>query len=229
MLLKNLGRGLFEDLGPQADQSNSCFRHVNWGCGFADLDNDGHCDLFVANGHTEDNIEQRDRNGAYRTWNVVLRNLSQGRFADVSAACGVRQTAAHSARGIVLDDLDNDGDIDVVILNSRERPTVLRNMLNESGSSKHWLQLRLLGVQTNREGVGARVQVTAGELVQTDEVHSGRGYQSHWGTRLHFGLGAHDRVDRIEIRWLGGQTEVLENVAADRLWTVVEGGGAVVQ
>jgi enediyne biosynthesis protein E4 len=125
----------------------------------------------------------------------------------------------------VFEDLDNDGDIDVVILNSRERPTILRNLLQESGAKSHWLQIRLQGTSTNRDGVGARVKVWAGDLVQVDEVHSGRGYQSHWGSRLHFGLGLHDRVERIEVQWIGGGTEVLEDVAVDRLVTIREGGG----
>ncbi|MCY2988541.1 MAG: CRTAC1 family protein [Planctomycetota bacterium] len=223
MLLKNLGHGLLENVAPTTNAGAAGFAYVNWGCGFVDFDNDGHPDLFLANGHTEDNIEQRDRNSAYRTWNVVLKNTGAGRFVDVSAPCGIRRTAVHSARGVAFEDLDNDGDIDVVVLNSRERPTVLRNMLQESGSPNHWLQIRLRGVTANRDGVGARVRVVAGDLVQIDEVHSGRGYQSHWGSRLHFGLGPHDRVDRIEVRWLGGGTDLIENVRGDRLITIIQG------
>jgi hypothetical protein len=152
-----------------------------------------------------------------------LRNNGAGRFVDVSNQCGLSLTAVHAARGAAFDDLDNDGDIDVVILNSRERPTILRNMLNETGSSNHWLQVRLRGAKTNRDGVGARVKVVAGNLTQIDEVHSGRGYQSHWGSRLHFGLGRRDQVDRIEVHWLGGGVDVLENVPVDRRVTITEG------
>jgi len=125
-------------------------------------------------------------------------------------------------RGVALDDLDNDGRIDVVILNSRRPARVLRNV---SQTGNHWLQIELRGVKTNRDGVGARVRVAAGGLVQIDEKHSGRGYQSHFGGRLHFGLGKQDRVDRIEVRWIGGGTDVFENVAADQLVTLTEGGG----
>jgi hypothetical protein len=96
-------------------------------------------------------------------------------------------------------------------------------MLVEEGSKNHWLQVQLRGVKTNRDGVGAHVTVVAGGLLQLDEVHSGRGYQSHWGSRLHFGLGKHDRADRVEIRWIGGGDDVLENIPADRLITVTEG------
>jgi hypothetical protein len=125
-----------------------------------------------------------------------------------------------SSRGAAFGDLDNDGDIDAAILNSRREPTILRN---DSQTGHHWIQLRLQGVKTNRDGVGARVRVVAGDLAQIDEVHSGRGYQSHWGTRLHFGLGERARVDSIEVRWIGGGVDVIENVAADRLVTIFEG------
>jgi hypothetical protein len=223
VLYRNLGDGVLEDATVQAGAAAG-FNNVKWGCGFVDFDNDGHRDLFLAMGHLQDFIDQYDPTSSYRTTNIVLRNLGNGRFADVSDRCGVARVPPHSARGAAFDDLDNDGDLDVVILNSREPPTILRNMLRESGSKNHWLAVRLEGVKTNRDGVGARVRVVAGGLVQIDEVHSGRGYQSHWGLRLHFGLGPHDRVDRLEVRWLGGGCDVLEDVPADRLLVVTENG-----
>jgi hypothetical protein len=118
--------------------------------------------------------------------------------------------------------LDNDGKIDVVISNSRRPPVVLRN---ESENDHHWLHLKLQGVKVNRDAVGARVTVTSGELVQTDEVHSGRGYQSHFGTRLHFGLGNHDRIDMIRVRWPGGSTELWRDIKPDQVLTLTEGSG----
>ncbi len=124
------------------------------------------------------------------------------------------------ARGIAFDDLDNDGRVDVVVSN-RNRPAVV--LRNESNTGNHWLAVRLRGVKSNRDGVGARVTVVAGDLVQVAEVHSGRGYQSHFGSRLHFGLGRRSRVDRIEVRWIGGGTDVVKDVPVDRLVTVVEG------
>jgi hypothetical protein len=124
-----------------------------------------------------------------------------------------------SSRGAAFDDLDGDGDIDVVVLNSRAAPTVLRN---ESVTENHWIDIRLQGTVTNRDAVGSRVTVIAGDLKQIDEVHSGRGYQSHYGTQLHFGLGRRNRVDRIEVKWLGQGTDVLENVEVDRCLTIVQ-------
>jgi len=155
--------------------------------------------------------------------NLLLANDGRGKFVNVSDQCGDGLAVELSSRGAAFDDLDNDGDVDVVILNSRARPTILRNMLAASGAKSHWLQLRLEGAKTNRDGVGARVRVVAGDLTQIDEVHSGRGYQSHWGSRLHFGLGPRTRADRIEVRWIGGGVDVLTDVGVDRHLTVTEG------
>jgi hypothetical protein len=122
---------------------------------------------------------------------------------------------------VAFEDFDNDGRIDVVVLNSRGEPTILRN---ESQTGNHWLELRLRGVKSNRDGVGARVYVVARDLKQMDEVHSGRGYQSHWGTRLHFGLGKHQRINRVEVHWpRSGIVDILEDVPADQLLTIAEG------
>jgi hypothetical protein len=225
MLFVNIGGGMFQDSGGRSGAAARTFNQVKWGCGLVDFDNDGYRDLFIVCGHLLDNVEQFDDTTSYRAHNVVLRNLGNGRFVDVSRASGVESLPAASGRGAAFDDLDNDGDIDVVILNSRGRPTVLRNMLQESGSKNHWLQVTLKGVKTNRDGVGARVTVAAGALTQIDEVHAGRGYQSHWGTRLHFGLGPHRRVDRLEVRWIGGGVEILENLPVDRHLIVTEGTG----
>ncbi len=226
VLFRNLGNGLFEDVTVRTGAGQGALNNVKWGCGFVDFDNDGRRDLFLGMGHLQDAIDQWDTSTSYRTRNILLWNTGQGRFANASAACGLDALAPHSARGVAFDDFDNDGDVDVVVLNSRERATLLRNMLRESGSRNHWIQIALRGAKTNRDGVGARVTVTAGDLVLVDEAHSGRGYQSHWGSRLHFGLGTHDRVDRIEVRWLGGAVDVLDDVGVDRTLAVAEGAGA---
>jgi len=223
VLFRNLGGGMFDDVTTAANAGAGCLPHVNWGCAFVDFDNDGHRDLFIANGHTEDNIELRDRSATYREPLVLLRNGGTGRFVDVSAQCIDGPVPVHVSRGAAFDDLDNDGDVDVIVLNSRERPTILRNMLQERGSASHWLQVRLRGVKTNRDGVGAHVAVVTPGGTWVDEVHSGRGYQSHWGSRLHFGLGTQARVERVEVRWIGGGTDVLENVPVDRLLVITEG------
>jgi hypothetical protein len=125
---------------------------------------------------------------------------------------------------VAFDDLDNDGDLDVVILNSRGEPTILRN---DSNRTNHWIQIQLRGTKSNRDGIGARVTVTAGDLTQIDEVHSGRSYQSDFGKRLHFGLGQRRAVEQIRVNWIGGGNDIVRNVGVDRLITIVEGRGLV--
>ena len=219
-LYKNLADGTFEDVTLKTGAGTGTLPNVTWGNSFVDFDNDGDRDLFIACGHLQDNVELYDGTTTYFEPNILLMNTGDGKFVDVSNTSGDVRKAKHSARGAAFDDLDNDGDIDVVILNSRQGPTVLRN---DSPAKGHWLQVRLRGVKTNRDGIGAQVRVTAGDLKLLDEVHSGRGYQSHYGMRLHFGLGNRNKVDRIEVRWIGGGVDVFKNVAADQLITLTEG------
>jgi len=223
-LYRNSGEGFFDDATLHARAGIRAGPYVNWGTGFADFDNDGDRDLFIACGHLQDNVELRDDTTEYLASNLLMMNRGDGGFLDVSDTGGDGMTPKRSSRGTGFDDLDNDGDVDVVVLNSRREPTILRN---DSPGDHHWLQVRLKGTKTNRDGVGARVRVVAGDLVQVDEVHSGRGYQSHHGTRLHFGLGHRDRVDRVEVRWIGGGVDVFPEVTVDRLLTLVEGTGGV--
>lgn len=221
-LYRNLGGGLFSDATRSAGAGVGTVVNVTWGSNFVDFDNDGDRDIFVACGHLQDNIERFDDRSTYLARNILLMNTGDGKFVDVTETSGDGMNVRLSSRGAGFDDLDNDGDIDVVIVNSRREPTILRN---ESPSEGHWLGVRLRGNRTNRDGVGAGVKVIAGDLTQINEVHSGRGYQSHSGMRLHFGLGKRGHIDRIEVRWIGGKVDVFENIAADRLVTLVEGKG----
>ena len=221
-LYRNLGSGMFEDLTLVTGAGAGTLPHVTWGNSFVDFDNNGFRDIFVACGHLQDNVEKFDDTTTYTARNILLLNTGDGKFRDVSDESGDGMKIKLSSRGAGFDDLDNDGDVDVVILNSRREPTVLRN---DSPSKGHWLQVRLKGVKTNRDGIGARVIVNAGDLTLIDEVHSGRGYQSHYGTRLHFGLSNREKVDRIEVRWIGGQVDVFENIAVDKIVTLIEGQG----
>jgi hypothetical protein len=184
------------------------------GTGFVDFDNDGDRDLFVACGHFNDNIQHIDSRTAVKVPNVLLMNTGRGKFVDVTRQGGSGLAVVESTRGAAFDDLDNDGDIDAVLLNANAPPTILRN---DSPTDRAWIQVRLVGQAANRNGVGASVRVTAGGQTQVAEVHAGRGYQSHWGQALHFGLGNHQRIERVEIRWPGGKTEKLAGPAINRL------------
>jgi hypothetical protein len=221
-LYKNLGDGMFEDVTFVAGAGAGTIHTVTWGNDFVDFDNDGDRDLFLALGHLQDNIELWDKRSSYLATNVLFMNTGDEKFVNVSDSAGDGMKVKLSSRAAGFDDLDNDGDVDVVVLNSRREPTVLRN---DSPNQGHWLQVRLHGTKTNRDGVGARAKVVTGNLTLLDEVHSGRGYQSHYGTRLYFGLGDHEHIERIEVRWIGGGTDIFRDIAADQLVTLVEGEG----
>jgi hypothetical protein len=149
-----------------------------------------------------------------------MRNTGDGKYVDVSSESGDGMKVKRSSRGAAFGDLDHDGRVDVVVLNSCAGPTVLRN---KSPGAGHWLEVDLRGKRCNRFGVGSQVKVVAGDLTLVDEVHSGRSYQSHFGMRLHFGLGTHRRIDRLEVRWLGGKTDALADLAADQIVALKEG------
>lgn len=223
-LYRNLGDDLFEDVTRVTGAGARTYPYVTWGTGFVDFDNDGDRDIFIACGHLQDEIDRYDSTSPYLAQNILHMNTGEGRFVDVSDTSGDGLKVRLSSRGAAFDDLDNDGDIDAVILNSRSYPTILRN---DSPLTHHWIQIRLQGTKTNRDGVGANVKVTAGDLTLVDEVHSGRSYQSHYGTRLHFGLGTHKKIDRIEVRWIGGGVDVFDDVAVDQFLTLEEGASNV--
>jgi enediyne biosynthesis protein E4 len=219
-LYRNLGRGMFEDVTHPEGAGAGTFPHVTWGTGMVDFNNDGHRDLFIACGHLQDTVDLWDDTTSYHARNILLANTGRGKFVDVSDRSGDGLAVKLSSRGAAFDDLDNDGDIDAVILNSRREPTILRN---DSPGQNHWIQIRLRGTRSNRDGIGARIRVVAGDLTLVGEVHSGRGYQSHYGMHPHFGLGQRTRVDRVEVRWIGGGTDVLEDVGVDRVLEITEG------
>lgn len=220
VLYRNLGNGTLEDVTVVTGAGQGCLPYVNWGTGLIDFNNDGWKDLFIACGHLQDNIDLYDDSTAYAVRNILLLNRGNGTFEDVSRRCGDGLDPVYSSRGAVFGDLDNDGDIDIVVLNSREKPTIIRN---DQRSGNHWVQITLRGVQSNRDAVGAKIRIVAGGLTQVDEVHSGRGYQSYWGPRLHFGLGRAAVIDRIEIHWPSGKTQVFEHLPVDRFITFTEG------
>ena len=220
VLYHNLGNGSLEDATLTSGIGEGALPYVNWGVGLVDFDNDGDRDAYLACGHLQDQVDQYDDSTAYEVCNILMLNRGDGKFVNVSDISGDGMAPKLSSRGAAFDDLDNDGDIDAVISNSRRESTVIRN---ESPATNHWIRIRLRGVTSNRDGVGAHVYVVSGALKQMAEVHSGRGYQSHYGLTLHFGLSTQEQIERIEVRWLGGTVDVLEHVPADQLITITQG------
>lgn len=219
-LLHNLEDGVFEDVTLASGAGSGTVPKVTWGTGFADFDNNGWRDLFVACGHIQDKIEHFDDRSTYYQTNILYRNLENGRFADVSVQSGDGLRVKLASRGIALDDFDNDGDVDVVIQNTRREPTLLRN---DSPNQGHWLQISLQGQRSNRDGIGAHVRVVTEDTTFLDEVHSGRSYQSDFGRRLYFGLGARSEIQRIEVDWIGGERSVFRDIPCDARLRLVEG------
>jgi hypothetical protein len=213
----NDGKGNFQD-GTLRSGLAVETRFIDWGIGIADLDNNGSPDLFIVTGGIYP--ELRDD---YDTPRVIFRNLGNGRFEELLGQAGPGVDATHSSRGCAFGDFDNDGDMDVVIVNHNEPPSLLRNDVDPVN---HWLKIKLTGVQSNRSAIGARVTVHYGGKIQAQEVLSQSSYLSMSDTRLHFGLGSAD-VAGIEIRWPLGRTEKLEEVGADQMIWVKEGSGIV--
>ena len=218
---RNMGDGIFEDVVVRAGLGINP-QYVGWGVAFADLDNDGLEDILQVNGHVypELNAETRTTQESYRNPRLVYRNLGNGRFEDVSAQAGAAIAQQKSSRGAAFGDFDNDGDLDVVVMNMGDTPSLLRNDLS---TTNHWIQLRLEGSKSNRSAIGATVRLESGGAVQTKPVLSQSSYISQNDFRLHFGLGSSTRVDRISVRWPSGSTEQFPGVPADGLVLLVEG------
>jgi hypothetical protein len=218
-LYRNLGRGQFEDVA-MASGLGVQNRYVQWGGGPADLDNDGKPDLFYATGNVYPEIEALLPQYPHRSPKVVFRNLGASRFDDVSARSGPGATSARSSRGVAFGDYDNDGDLDVLVMNMNDRPSLLRN---DYDGGNGWLALRLQGTLSNRAGLGATVVVTAGGRRQARAALSQTSYYSHDDLRLHFGLGAARAAELVEVRWPSGAVDLLRDVAGGSLRTVREG------
>jgi hypothetical protein len=217
-LYRNQGKGDFADVTVESGLGRNT-RFVGWGAGFFDFDNDGWADLLLVNGHAFPEVDRLKIDIHYKERAILYRNV-RGKFVDISATGGSGIQELHSARGAAFADYDNDGAVEVAIDNQNEAPSLLRQ---NAKTANHWVTLKLEGVKANRSAIGARVRITAGDLVQTAEVRSGGSYLSQNDLRLHFGLGgANNKAVSVEIAWPGGKRQVETAVGVDRAVTVRE-------
>ena len=214
-LYRNQGKGEFQDVSVESGLGRNT-RYVGWGCGFFDFDNDGWPDLLLVNGHAFPEVDRLKIDIQYKEHAILYRNQA-GRFVDISDAAGPGVRERHSSRGLAFADVANDGLLAALVNNQNEAPSLLRQAARPAN---HWIELKLEGVKANRSAIGARVRVTAGSLVQTAEVRSGGSYLSQNDLRLHFGLGAAAKVDKVEIAWPGGGQQVETKLPADRIATI---------
>jgi hypothetical protein len=196
--------------------------YVGWGTGFFDMDNSGWLDVFVANGHVYPQVDMISNAAHYRQPMLLFRNRHDGTFDEVGAEVGFSQMALRSRRGAAFGDLNNDGCVDIVTLNVGEAPSIL---LNHCQNGNHRALFKLLGTTSNRLAIGARVTVEAGGITQFSEVKAGSSFVSQNDLRQHFGLGKNTKMDRVTVRWPNGKSEILRDVPADFIYTVVEGQG----
>jgi hypothetical protein len=209
-LMRNTGANGFEDIGPSSGISQATAQYVSWGAGIYDFDNDGWLDILVFHGGLIHLVPQEQS---------LFRGLGNGKFADVSRDAGPVLDVKTVSRGACFADYDNDGKIDAFVVNLGAPATLLHNV---SHSSNHWLTVMLKGKKSNRDGIGAHLELFADGRKQIAERFAGSGYLSQDDGRIHFGVGPTTKVDKLKIHWPSGQDQVLENLAVDRILTVEE-------
>ncbi len=222
ILYRNDGKSNFEDVTIRAGLGVET-RFIGWGAGIFDFDNDGNPDLFWVTGSVYPEVEAKLPSYPFKTPRVLFRSLGNGKFEELFDQAGPGVATPHASRGCAFGDFDNDGDVDILVMNLNEPPSLLRNDVTGSG---HWLKVKLIGVKSNRSAIGARVTARYAGKQQAQEVLSQASFYSANDLRLHFGLGPVEKVD-LDIRWPNGNKESVANVAADRLVVIKEGAGIV--
>jgi enediyne biosynthesis protein E4 len=223
-LYLNNGKGSFRDMTARSGLGVET-RYVSWGVGVADFDNDGSPDIFWVTGNIYPEAAKKLPDSPYKTPRVLFRNLGQGMFEQLIGVAGRDLEIPHSSRGCAFGDFDNDGDVDIVVVNQNEPPSLLRNDVT---GGHHWIKIKLTGVKSNRSAIGSRVIVSYGDRLQAQEVLAQSSYLSVNDRRLHFGLGTSTSVD-LQVRWPAGTVEKFTNVGVDRLIHVREGAGITEQ
>jgi hypothetical protein len=226
-LYHNLGGSAFEDATFPAGLGKHT-QYLGWGCGFFDFDNDGWPDILICNGHVYPEVEQLTTEAGYPQRKLLYRNLRNGKFEDVSLNAGPGISAPSASRGCAFGDFDNDGDLDFVVNCVNALPQLIRC---DSSTKNNWIKIRTIGTKSNRSGIGARItcvtRLSKDEKphTQIDEVRSGGGYYSQNDLRVHFGIGAAEKVELLEVRWPSGQIDSLKDLKPNQLYYVTEGKG----
>jgi enediyne biosynthesis protein E4 len=221
-LYRNLGEKGFDDVSWISGVGQPSYPYVGWGTAFFDMENDTWLDLLVANGHVYPQVDTLDTGPRFREPLLLHRNNRDGTFDEVSKEAGLQTLPLKSRRGAAFGDIFNTGNIDVVLLNVGEPPSLL---LNTNHNGYHRVLFHLVGTKSNRAAIGARVTIRAAGVKQLGEVRGGGSYLSQNDLRLHFGLGSASKMESVEIRWPNGDVESFQNVVADYIYTVVEGKG----
>jgi len=222
-LYHNEGNGLFVDEAPRSEVGRASLLTLGFGCYFFDYDLDGWLDIFVANGHIEKEIERIQKRVTFAQPPHLFRNLSGGRFQEITAQLGHEFARPRVARGAAYADIDNDGDLDLILTSNGGPPALFRN----DAATGHGLRVRLVGTRSNRNGLGAVAQVSAAGETQWQMLRSGSSYLSQSERVLTFGLGGHALVDSLEVRWPSGHVDRLEKLRSDQVLTIKEGSGIV--
>ena len=222
-LYRNAGKGVFDDVTFPAGVGLTT-RWLGWGCGFFDADNNGWLDILLVNGHVYPEVEKLTTEAGYAQRKVLYRNLKNGRFEDVSEKVGSAVMEPAASRGCAFGDYDNDGDIDILINPVNAVPQLLRC---ESTVQNNWITIKMIGVKSNRDGIGARISCVTDDGTQIDEVRSGGSYYSQNDLRVHFGLANARKVKALEIRWPSGRADTVNDVGVNQFITVKEGTGLV--
>jgi hypothetical protein len=223
-LYRNSGRADFTDVAARCGIGAER-RYVSWGAGILDFDNDGYPDIFFVTGNVFPELERVFAQYPYKGPRVLFRNLRDGRFEEMIEDAGPGVAARHASRGCAFGDFDNDGDMDVLIMNINEPPSLLRN---DAPRDNHWIKIKLIGTKSNRSAIGARIVIRYGNKIQAQQLLSQSSYLSANDPRLHFGLGDEKKVD-LTVYWPNGLPEYVRNVAANQLITIQEGSGVVKQ
>ena len=223
-LYHNEGSGFFIDEGPTSSIGPASLLTLAFSCFFFDYDLDGFLDVYVANGHVENDISRVQQEVRYAQPPHLFRNLDGRRFQEVTAQVGKVFSAPRVGRGAAYGDYDRDGDLDILVTSSGGSAKLFRN---EGGSRNNWITLRLVGKQSNRDGIGAKVRLRAGGITQSSSVRTGSSYCSQSQLALTFGLKAATRIDSLEILWPKGKKQVLTELSINKAVTIHEERGVI--